>query len=58
MKKAKRKRSSFEKEFEPTKKESKILFGVMKGKIKISKDFDMPLPDKILSEFFNPKIKL
>lgn len=26
-------------------------FGVMKGKIKISKDFDAPLPDDLLKEF-------
>ena len=26
-------------------------FGVLKGKIKIAKDFDAPLPDDILSEF-------
>lgn len=26
-------------------------FGVLKGKIKISKDFDDPLPDDLLQEF-------
>lgn len=29
----------------------KIRFGVLKGKIKVSDDFDAPLPDHILSEF-------
>jgi prevent-host-death family protein len=29
----------------------KIRFGVLKGKIKVSDDFDAPLPDRILSEF-------
>ncbi|MBA2369164.1 MAG: type II toxin-antitoxin system Phd/YefM family antitoxin [Candidatus Protochlamydia sp.] len=26
-------------------------FGVMKGKVKIAKDFDAPLPEDIISEF-------
>lgn len=26
-------------------------FGVLKGKIKIAKDFDAPLPDNILADF-------
>jgi len=29
----------------------KIRFGILKGKIKVSDDFDAPLPDRILSEF-------
>jgi len=29
----------------------KIRFGVLKGKIEVSDDFDAPLPDRILSEF-------
>ncbi len=29
----------------------KIKFGVLKGKIKIAKDFDAPLPDDLLSDF-------
>ena len=29
----------------------KIRFGVLNGKIKVSDDFDAPLPDRILSEF-------
>lgn len=29
----------------------KIRFGVLKGKIKISEDFDAPLPDELLLEF-------
>ncbi|MEA3416276.1 MAG: type II toxin-antitoxin system prevent-host-death family antitoxin [Thermodesulfobacteriota bacterium] len=30
---------------------SQIRFGVLKGKVKVSDDFDAPLPDNILSEF-------
>ena len=30
---------------------SKIRFGVLKGKVKVSEDFDAPLPDDLLSEF-------
>ena len=30
---------------------SRIRFGVLKGKAKISDDFDAPLPEDILSEF-------
>ena len=30
---------------------SKICFGVLKGKVKVSEDFDAPLPDDLLSEF-------
>lgn len=29
----------------------KRRFGVLKGKIKISKDFDSPLPDELLNDF-------
>lgn len=29
-----------------------IKFGALKGKIKISKDFDAPLPQNILNEFY------
>lgn len=29
----------------------KIHFGIMKGKAKVSEDFDAPLPDDILSAF-------
>lgn len=29
----------------------KIRFGVLKGKVKVSDDFDAPLPDDLLSEF-------
>jgi antitoxin (DNA-binding transcriptional repressor) of toxin-antitoxin stability system len=36
---------------EPISKKIKRRFGVLKGKVKISKDFDAPLPDDILSEF-------
>jgi prevent-host-death family protein len=35
----------------PISKKPKRRFGVLKGKIKIAKDFDAPLPDEILSEF-------
>jgi prevent-host-death family protein len=28
-----------------------IRFGVLKGKVKVSKDFDAPLPDELVSEF-------
>jgi len=30
---------------------SHIRFGVLKGKIKVSDDFDAPLPERIISEF-------
>ena len=30
---------------------AKIRFGVLKGKVKISEDFDAPLPESVLSEF-------
>ena len=30
---------------------SKIRFGVLKGKVKVSEDFDAPLPDDLLSKF-------
>jgi len=30
---------------------SKIRFGILKGKAKVSEDFDAPLPDDLLSEF-------
>ena len=36
-------------QLEPTKR--KIRFGLLKGKIKVSKDFDAPLPDNVLAEF-------
>jgi len=29
----------------------KIRFGLLKGKIKIAKDFDAPLPEEVLAEF-------
>jgi antitoxin (DNA-binding transcriptional repressor) of toxin-antitoxin stability system len=29
----------------------KIRFGVLKGKIKVAKDFDAPLPDAVLAQF-------
>jgi len=32
-------------------KKMKIRFGVLKGKVKVSEDFDAPLPDDLLSEF-------
>lgn len=35
----------------PISKKPKIRFGVLKGKIKISKDFDAHLPDDILADF-------
>jgi len=35
-----------------TNKKTRIRFGVLKGKIKIAKDFDAPLPVKILSAFY------
>jgi len=35
----------------PYSKKSQKKFGVMKGKIKIAKDFDAPLPDEILAGF-------
>ena len=31
--------------------ESRIRFGILKGKTKVSEDFDAPLPDDLLSEF-------
>ena len=31
----------------------KRRFGVLKGKIKVSKDFDAPLPDDLLKDFEN-----
>jgi len=35
----------------PIKEKTKRRLGCLKGKIKISKDFDAPLPDTILEEF-------
>lgn len=35
---------------EPIRKKPR-RFGVMKGKIKIAKDFDAPLPDDLITEF-------
>jgi antitoxin (DNA-binding transcriptional repressor) of toxin-antitoxin stability system len=29
----------------------KIRFGLLKGKVKIAKDFDAPLPDDVLGQF-------
>ena len=29
----------------------KIQFGILKGKVKVSEDFDAPLPDDLLAEF-------
>jgi prevent-host-death family protein len=29
----------------------RIRFGVLKGKVKVTEDFDAPLPDELLSEF-------
>ena len=36
-------------QFQPAKR--KIRFGLLKGKIRVSKDFDAPLPDTALAEF-------
>lgn len=33
------------------KRPQKILFGVLKGKVKVSDDFDAPLPKSVLAEF-------
>jgi prevent-host-death family protein len=35
----------------PINKKPKRKFGTYKGKIKIAKDFDVPLPDEILASF-------
>lgn len=35
----------------PISKKPKIKFGVLKGKIKIAKDFDAPLSDEFLKDF-------
>ena len=35
----------------PLSKKPERRFGVMKGKIKISKDFDAPLSDELLADF-------
>ena len=35
----------------PIKKKSQRTFGVLKGKVKITKDFDAPLPEHLISEF-------
>lgn len=35
----------------PIEKKPKRRFGALKGKIKIAKDFDAPLPEDILSSF-------
>jgi prevent-host-death family protein len=32
-------------------KKRPIRFGLLKGKIRVAKDFDAPLPDEILAEF-------
>ncbi len=34
---------------------AKVKFGLMKGKIEISDDFDAPLPDEILEDFYGPE---
>jgi prevent-host-death family protein len=31
----------------------KLRFGLLKGKIKVHRDFDAPLPDKVLAQFEN-----
>ena len=36
-------------QLEPAKR--KIRFGILKGKIKVAKDFDAPLPDEVLAQF-------
>ena len=36
-------------QLEPAKR--KIRFGLLKGKIRVSKDFDAPLPETALAEF-------
>jgi prevent-host-death family protein len=35
----------------PISKKTKLRFGVLKGKMKIAKDFDAPLPEKVLKDF-------
>lgn len=35
----------------PISKKPKRKFGVLKGKIKIAKDFDAPLPEQIVADF-------
>ena len=35
----------------PISKKPQRKFGVLKGKIKISKDFDAPLPDEFIADF-------
>ena len=35
----------------PITKKPRRRFGVLKGKIKIAKDFDAPLPDEYLADF-------
>ena len=35
----------------PINKKKSYKFGVLKGKIKIAKDFDAPLPDDVLLDF-------
>lgn len=35
----------------PISKKPQRRFGVLKGKIKIAKDFDAPLPDEVLGDF-------
>jgi prevent-host-death family protein len=32
----------------------KLKFGILKGKIKLSEDFDAPLPSHILAQFAEP----
>ncbi len=36
----------------PIDKNKKIKFGALKGKIKISDDFDSPLPETIINDFY------
>lgn len=35
----------------PISRKPERRFGILKGKIKIAKDFDAPLPDEILDDF-------
>jgi prevent-host-death family protein len=30
---------------------SKLRFGLLKGKVKVAKDFDAPLPDAVIAQF-------
>lgn len=35
----------------PIKKKTQLRFGLLKGKIKVAKDFDEPLPENVLKDF-------